>query len=562
MTKLKAVVKGGKPSVALSVSCLQLCVLALFAEPAGAAAVDVVYEWGLQSGPGAAAANTAAVAAHVSEVVDGTEVQFPAGDYYFSGTLDLSQVAASGVTISASGAAVLHSGLTLGGASGVTVAGLSFNGCAGPAIVASGTDGLVVTNCTFTDVVGAYADGKKYNFAFVNVAGLNVVDGTYSFSDAHLDGQAYFAGGTQEKFSEAYTNAIVVKCAADTAWAAATNGLGLAAEAFSGRQLRKIGVGKLVPDGTQYDMGIDGIELLQGTYYVAGDGHCGTGYVRVHSGGHLQIDGGNRTRISSRWVYLSGSGGTVNSATTTVRFMGTAYWGKAKDIRWYLEDDASIYIESGSNGVFYQGRVYLNGHTLTISRNSSGASCNMSSSCQWHGGGTVVVDKVTFACASGDYSIGSGSAPKFVFKNGAVFSPETAAACNVVKDVEFATGTQIAPSAATALAFDYMIGIPTISANVSSLTINNLYTARAADILAGAYPTMNGSLVFGSNARWAVDDIGTLERATYTLWNAAGGAVGTVKKSDGEEYKGWRTRLGGTAFVIDGRILGLRLRIR
>lgn len=529
-----------------------------------AAVVNVVSDWGLQTGSGNAAANTAAVVVRVAGVSDQTELQFPAGDYWFTDTLDLSSVTASGLTLSASGAAVLHSGITLGGASGVTVKQLQFNGCAGPAIVANGTDGLVVTNCTFTDVVGLYTDGNKYIFAAVDVNGLNVVDGTYSFSDAHLDGQAYISGGTQEKLSEAYTNAIVIKCVTDMGWAAATNGLGLTTEAFNGKQLRKIGAinAKLAADGTQAAIGIDGIEILQGYYYTAGNGHCGNSYIRVHPEGRLHIDGGGSTRISSRWVYLSGSGGTVNSSTASVRFMGSAYWGKAKDIRWVLEGDASIYIESGDNGVFYQGRVYLNGHTLTISRNNSNSGCNMSSSNEWYGPGTVIVDKVKLGVAKGSYSIKSSAVPKIIFKNGAVFAPDDMTACNIFKDCEFDYGTQIAPSAATALTFDNLTGVPTITANTTSITINKLYTAKASEILAGRVPTMNGSLAFGANSKWAVENIGTLERKEYTLWNAAGGVSGTVKKSDGADYKGWRNALSGNAFAIDGTIYGLILSIR
>ena len=295
---------------------------------ANAAVVNVVSDWGLQTGSGNAAANTAAVAARVAGVSDQTELQFPTGDYWFTDTLDLSSVTASGLTVSASGAAVLHSGITLGGASGVTVKQLQFNGCAGPAIVANGTDGLVVTNCTFTDVGGLYTDGNKYIFAAVDVNGLNVVDGTYSFSDAHLDGQAFISGGTQDKLSEAYANAIVIKNTGDVAWATATNGLGLTDAAFNGKQLRKIGIpqsgsGLLSGDGTQATLGINGIEILQGRYYVSSNGHCGNGYIRVHSGAQLQIDGSSGIRISSRWVYLSGAGSTVNASTATVRFRGS-----------------------------------------------------------------------------------------------------------------------------------------------------------------------------------------------------------------------------------------------
>ena len=528
---------------------------------ANATTVDVVSAWGLQSGPGSAAANSAAVAAHVSGVASGTELHFPAGEYYFSDTLDLSAVTSSGITISASETAVLHSGIMLGGASDVTVKGLEFRNCAGPAIVADGTDGLVVTNCTFADVVGAYADGKKYNFAFLNVTGLNVVDSTYSFSDGHLDGRAYFDGGTQTKLSEAYAGATVINVKVKTAWAVATNGLGLTAASFSGKALRKIGAGQLTPNDTQKDMGITNLEILQGIYYVAGDGYCGTGYIRVHPEGHLHIDGGNKTRISSRWIYLSGSGGTVNASTCSVRFMGTAYWGKAKDIRWYLEDDASIYIEKGANGVFYQGQVHLNGHTLTISRNESGTECTMRDSCKWYGGGTVVVEKAKFTIDDGgNYTIESGSAPKFVFKNSAIFAPGDATACNVVKDVDFATGTKIEPASATALAFDSMIGVPTITANVSSMTIKKLYTARAADLLKGRRPSMDGALVFGPNAKWAVDDIGSLSRTEYTLCSAKGGITGAPARAAGDGYVGWRSAFSDTVFSINGRSYGLVVR--
>ena len=227
-----------------------------------------------------------------------------------------------------------------------------------------------------------------------------------------------------------------------------------------------------------------------------------------------------------------------------------------------LENDASLFIDSGSNGVFYQGQVHLNGHTFTISRNNSNSSCNMSNASTWYGSGTVIVDKVKLSVANGGYSFASGSGPKFIFKNGAVFAPADTTACNLFKDCEFDYGTQIAPSAATALTFDNLTGVPTITANATSITINKLYTAKASEILAGRVPTMNGSLAFGANSKWAIDNIGTLERKAYTLWNAAGGVSGTAKRNEGADYKGWRTSLSGSAFMIDGTLFGFRLGIR
>ena len=204
----------------------------------------------------------------------------------------------------------------------------------------------------------------------------------------------------------------------------------------------------------------------------------------------------------------------------------------------------------------------MNGHTLTISRNNSNSESNMSGSNEWYGPGTVIVDKVKLGVASGSYSIKSSAVPKIIFKNGAVFAPADMTACNIFKDCEFDYGTSIAPSAATALTFDNLTGVPTITANATSITINKLYTARAADILAGRRPTMNGSLVFGANAKWAVENIGTLSRTEYTLWSATGGVSGTVKRSEGADYKGWRTSLSGNAFTIDGTIYGFTLSVR
>jgi hypothetical protein len=53
------------------VACFALCASAAFAVSVDAATIDIVSAWGLQTGSGAAAANTAAVAAHVSGVSDG-----------------------------------------------------------------------------------------------------------------------------------------------------------------------------------------------------------------------------------------------------------------------------------------------------------------------------------------------------------------------------------------------------------------------------------------------------------------------------------------------------------
>ena len=93
--------------------------------------IDVVRDWNLQTNDvNAAANNTAAVAAHVAEVVDGTILYFPSGDYWFTDTLDLSSVTATNVRLwNPAGTAKLRGGVRAGAASNVTVDELVFSGC-------------------------------------------------------------------------------------------------------------------------------------------------------------------------------------------------------------------------------------------------------------------------------------------------------------------------------------------------------------------------------------------------------------------------------------------------
>jgi hypothetical protein len=92
------------------------------------------------------------------------------------------------------------------------------------------------------------------------------------------------------------------------------------------------------------------------------------------------------------------------------------------------------------------------------------------------------------------------------------------------------------------------------------MTIKKLYTARAADLLKGRRPSMDGALVFGPNAKWAVDDIGSLSRTEYTLWSAKGGITGTPARAAGNGYVGWRSAFSDTVFSINGRSYGLVVR--
>ena len=326
--------------------------------------IDVVRDWGVQTCAENAAANTAAVAAHVAEVADNAVIFFPAGDYWFTDTFDLSSVTASGVTVwNPDRAAVLHSGIALGAAANVTVKGIVFKECPGPAIVATGTVGLVIDGCAIDSVVGAYAGGH-YPFAAVNVTGFNLTGCEWHANEAIWDGQAYFDGGMQETLSEAYAGAVVTYVPRgiwlnhenhDWAfWPDVTNRMWLTTAAYNGKILRKTGTGTLDPgaDVSLATLGIAAVEVIEGQYVARDDYNLGVakGPVHVWNGASLTVAGLNKV-VSSRTVTVSGAG--LGGQNPAVRFSGSAVWDKTDHARWVLEGDTTMYAATtGENGTF------------------------------------------------------------------------------------------------------------------------------------------------------------------------------------------------------------------
>lgn len=512
--------------------------------------IDVVRDWNLQTNDvNAAANNTAAVAAHVAEVVDGTILYFPSGDYWFTDTFDLSSVTATNVRLwNPAGTARLRGGVRLGAASNVTVDELVFSGCAGPAIVATNTAGLTVTDCTFDKVGGLYEDGKKYLFAAVNVTDFNVTAGAYVTDGMQYDGQGFFAGGTQAALSEAYADAVVVRVTAKehwTWWLETTNRLALVPAAYNGKTWRKIGAGSFDSNNTGIrDVGIAAVEILEGAFVVRGNDAClGVAYgpVRVHSGATLTLAEAG-TAANNRSIRIAGSGS--GAAFPAVRFTGSAIWNKTSNVRWILEDDAAMYASmTGEDGSFLRGAIEMNGHTLTL-KGVTDSHFRFGRTFQWNGGGTVIVDQTTLSASSADgsgYVINDGLTPTFIFQNGAKFIPDNTDIFTLVKNCSFATGTRISDKEGeTSALFNDFAGNPTIANNITNLTINGTYTLTAAAMTAATpeVPTMAGTLTFGPDATWAVDNLAALERKTYPIFTATGGIEGKPVAAGGMD-EGW-----------------------
>ena len=540
------------------------------------AVVDIVNDWGVQTGEANAAANAAAVAEQVGSVGNGVVLYVPAGEYWFSDTLDLSSVTASGVRIwNPERNAVLHSGIAVGAATDLTVEGIVFNGCAGPAVVANGTAGLTVTNCGIVNVVGTYAGGH-YPFAALGVADFNVCDCDWTVDTALWDAQGYFEGGTQAAASEVYDGAVVVKVPegeSGVSWDTATNRMGLAAGAYSGKKLRKVGRGEFYPgNGGAAISGINGVEIVEGAYLAGTNTALGVdgGYVRVHDGANLTFVSAASARGSSsikqRTIYLSGTG--LSATLPAVRF--DANWLDV-GITWVLENDATMYVNSSESSTSYntflnECFVRANGHTLTLT-GGVGYNFRFRYNVGWYGGGTVIVDGLALTSSTAingnGFRVVSGDAPLFVFKNGAKFRPGIGSLCGLIKNCEFESGTQISPlSAGLSLAFDNFAGAPEALANPPAITINGLFTVRAADVAAGRYATSAGALAFGENATWKIDNPEALARGDYPVFTAACGITGKPKADPSMGDVDWRAYLSDANTLSIGPKVGLRIILR
>ena len=530
--------------------------------------VNAQTDGGLKTGEENAAANSAALATLVSKVDDSTTVYFPAGDYYFDGACDLSSVAKTGVTLwNPDTNAVLHASLLIGAAKNIVVDGLAFSGLEGPAIVATGTEGLAIANCRLDGVAGAY-EGGHYPFAAVNVTDFDLRDFARVYKTFTWDAQAYFDGGTQVATSRAYADAVVVDISTADYWLGwdITNKMGLAASAYYDKQLRKVGLGTFDPNWgasltNALGQGVTGVEIVQGSYVTRQNNNLGVRYepVRVWSGANLTV-AGSGSAISERKVYISGTG--PDSTHPAVRFTENSAWNKASAVHWVLEDDATMYdnVSNGGNGTFLNAKINTQGHTLTL----TGGNYRFGRSCSWYGGGTVVVSGSSVSSSpvsdeaktptTTSFEPKDGNYPVWKFRNKATFAPDNMEFCYLASVLDFETTncTWTAKDGA-AIPHDFRVravaGVPKVADRILSISISSNLTAHAADLLAAAPAVfkMAGDLKFEAGATFSIDDVSGLPEATPTaepivfaeVTGVAAKIVGRPRASDELRAKGW-----------------------
>lgn len=543
--------------------------------------VNAQTDGGLKTGEENAAANSAALSTLVSKVDDSTTVYFPAGDYYFDGGCDLASVTKDGVTLwNPDTNAVLHASLLIGAAKNVVVDGLAFSGLEGPAIIATGTEGLAIANCRLDGVAGAY-EGGHYPFAAVNVTDFDLRDFARTFTTFDWDAQAYFDGGTQVATSRAYANAIVVDVSTADYWKGwdVTNKMGLAASAYYDKKLRKVGLGTLDPNWNcsltnVLGQGVKGVEIVQGCYVTRQNNNLGVRSepVRVWSGANLTI-AGSGAAINARTVYISGTG--TASTYPAVRFTETSAWNKANEVRWILEDDATMYdaVNNAADGTFLNSKIDTRGHTLTL----TGGNYRFGRSCSWYGGGTVVVSGSYVSSSPVDDSAKTptttsfepkdGNYPVWKFRSGATFAPDNMEFCYLASVLDFETTncTWTAKDGA-ALPHDFKVraiaGVPKVNDKILSISISSNLTAHAADLFAAAPAVfkMAGDLKFEAGATFSIDDLSNLADATpdsakITIAEVTGEGkkvLGKPKADAALRAKGWTVLRDGAQRLVLG----------
>lgn len=545
--------------------------------------INAQTDGGLKTGEENAAANSAALATLVSKVDDSTTVYFPAGDYYFDGACDLAAVTKDGVTLwNPDTNAVLHASLLIGAAKNVVVDGLAFGGLAGPAIIATGTEGLAIANCRLDGVAGGY-EGGHYPFAAVNVTDFDLRDFPRDFTTFDWDAQAYFDGGTQVATSRAYADAVVVDVSTADYWKGwdVTNKMGLAASAYYGKKFRKVGSGTFDPGWgasltNALGQGVTGVEIVQGSYVTRQNNNLGVRYepVRVWPGANLTI-AGSGSAISVRTVYISGTG--TDASHPAVRFTETSAWNKADGVHWILEDDATMYdnVFNAGDGTFLNSKINTQGYTLTL----TGGNYRFGRSCSWYGGGTVVVSGSYVSSSPVNDSAKTptidafepkdGKYPVWKFLNKATFAPDNMEFCYLASVLDFETTncTWTAKDGAE-LPHDFKVraiaGVPKVADKILSISISSNLTAHAADLFAAAPAVfkMAGDLKFEAGATFSIDDLSKLADATpdsakITIAEVTGvgkQVIGKPKADAALRAKGWTVlRDGGQRLVLGSK---------
>ena len=548
-------------------------------KPAGA--IDVFAEWGVLKGSENATGNAARFNSALASLAAANAVlYFPAGDYWFDTPLT---IAKSNVMILGDACeSVLHAAAGFSGASlmnitgsGVTVSGLTLGGTTGPAIYASGTSSLVVTNNDFTAVGGA-VDGTDATYP------VEVVNGTITFvrDNLILDGGTYTApvfinGGTKADGGEPISGQVRVRVdmGESISLTAAFARTGYATWP-SGSRLVKTGAGTLLVDGTEtmatsaYSSSVPilGVTMEQGVYSVSGNyfGRVDFGAndkTIIKSGGSVLLTG-TGTHFNNRVVMIEGSGAPGMGGALAMSNLGTCSFaqfrltGDAVIATSYADGYAKCFNKLDAT---HPAVVRFDGHSLTLKSVAGGKGFGLDTLFKFEGVGTFFVDGTKLAQNSSTTTPYSSKRATLSLRNGAQFLPRSQNVLDLFSGIDCDETSSVVggdgSSAAFAMTIGDWAGCGSVGSGFASMTITNRITVSAADLMAGRHMSVACPLVFAPTSSFVIDNAGDLDQSVlfYTCASSGVSVDGCPVRAAGYDFRGFRPALGedGGSIIVN-----------
>ena len=536
-----------------------------------------VRDWGVLPGADRAEANVTAFAEGLAALDDGTEhiLFFPQGTYSFaapvpvSGRRRLTLLGDNGfsrlaVAETASGV------LAVSDAEAITVTGFTLSGGTGAALAARGVSGLVVTNNVFADVPGVSAgEGETGTFpvraedcadALVRE---NLVTGGAVYAGPVLAvGTTTLADGTEPGADEVVLYAPLKRTDRyrTRPFAEALSERGLAAYP-QGARLVKRGLGKLGgPTASDVGNRLGPIDIREGTFVGTVLGSLGPSgnTVTAQDGATVLLEPGKNACAASNTTFTLGGTGASATDAQAVLCLRKVSWQYTLSSTFVLRSDATFrFIDEDSIGIFSEGVIDQNGHTLTLKgdRGRAAGAFRFRVSTLFRNSGPIVVRNTMLTASWGKFTGENGVRPPLLkICSDAGLRVHNQDFADVFALYDFEPGGRWEAESAQALVTANLKGAPELAGSVT-LSVTNAYTARAADLVQGAKMTAVNALAFGAACVADVEGVENLPftDAGYVLATSGVAISGRPRAGAALKEAGWTT-----ALSADGRSLLLK----
>lgn len=329
-----------------------------------------------------------------------------------------------------------------------------------------------------------------------------------------------------------------------------------------GAQLVKKGLGKLGgPTAAEEGNRLGAIDIQEGTFVGTAFGSLGPAgnTVTARDGTTVLLEPGYNGCVANTTTFSLGGTGAQATDARAVLCMRKISWQYTLYSTFVLRSDAVFrYIDEGSIGIFSEGALDQNGHTLTLRGDQGVASeFRFRVSTRFRNGGPIVVEHATVSASWGQFAGEDGVRPPLLKIRGDArlrVNNQDFADVFALYDFESGGRWEAEGEGVKALTTANLKGAPVLAASVA-LSVTNSYTARAADLAQGAKATAANALAFGAACVADVEGVETLPftDAGYVLATSEVAISGRPRAGAALKEAGWTT-----ALSADGKSLLLR----